>query len=469
VPQRNAVTVLRLRTRALANRTRESLLVLPALLLLAAIALSVVMAEVDERLGPTGLPLSLRMSPDAAISLLATIAGATITTAGVVFSILVVSLQLASGQFSPRVLRGFYRDRFGQLVIGLLVATFAYCVLALRAVRPGADGTNETPELTVDVAVLLAVTVVFAIVGYLDRISRRQYVGRIAHRILVETVQRIDALEHRPLPSAGIAEDGAVDVPDCASLGPAHVVPAPADGWVQQVSSEGLLDAVPPGSVVRLETRAGAYLAAGMPLATIWPPPANPRQVDDELVDAVVIGETRTMQEDIDFGLRQLNDIGLRALSPAVNDPTTAIETSLRVASVLRRLLLSDLPPQVLRDRHGSVLLRPWDLDHGEFIDHAYDQMRYAAAASSAVAITLVRSLRMLMEAVTEAGRPHLVPALRRQLDLTLAAVEATDLLAADKAAVAAADRPQSAAGGLVLSGEEEVPTPVSASAGPGA
>jgi uncharacterized membrane protein len=105
------------------------------------------------------------------------------------------------------------------------------------------------------------------------------------------------------------------------------------------------------------------------------------------------------MQQDVDFGLRQLNDIGLRALSAAVNDQTTAIEVILRVSSVMRPLIGADLPAQAQRDADGRVLLTPWDLDHGEYVMHAYGQIGRYAAPHPQVALALIRSVRMLRAA----------------------------------------------------------------------
>jgi hypothetical protein len=159
--------VRRLRMRAWRDRARESLLFLPAIMLLGAIVLGLILAEVDA--GPTAeLPVTFT-SPEHGQHAARTIAGATITTAGVVFSLLVVSLQLASGQFSPRVLRGFWRDRLGQVLIGLLLSTFAFSVIALARPDPDAE---HAPPFTVLAALLLALASVVAIVVYLDRISR---------------------------------------------------------------------------------------------------------------------------------------------------------------------------------------------------------------------------------------------------------------------------------------------------------
>lgn len=422
--------VLELRFRAFAERQRASLLLIPLLMLLGTVLIYVFTSWLDNRYDTGSWPLVLRLSSGAAVSLLGTIAGATITTAGVVFSLLVVSLQLASGQFSPRVLRGFYRDRFGQAVIGLLTASFTYCVVALSRVD---SDDKHAPALTIEVAMALGLSSIIAIVAYLDRISRRQYVGSIAQRIGEETLELVQTLTHEPASEPSPPE----------FTGLPAIVAAPRDGWVQQLSHDIVIDSVPSGSVVRLETRVGAYVVKGAPLATIWPAPDRINAVSDAVDDAVIIGDIRTMQQDIDFGLRQLTDIALRALSPAVNDPTTAIEVMMRIGSIMRRLMTAQLPPQVRAFPGDKVLLTPWELDHDEYVAHAFDQLRQAAAPQTAVALALVRTLRMLIE-VCESDFPNRVPALERQVELTIAGCENAGLLAADAQTIrAAAYRPQ--------------------------
>ena len=410
--------VRRLRQRALSDRLRESLLFLPLLLLIAGIALQQIARIIDEHVSVGWLD-TFNMSPDAAQTLLSTIAGATITTAGVVFSLLVVSLQLASGQFSPRVLRTFWRDRVGQLLIGLLLATFAFCVLALSQLDTSAP---HAPTVTMAFAICLALASILAIVGYLNRITRRQYVGKIMERIQQEALILIEDL---PYGSRMGERCGApIDIPDLTTLGAPLVVAAHENGWVQQISRRAALAAVPAGSVVRLETRVGAYLVRGEPLARIWPrpDPASAAETARLVAEAAIIGVARTMQQDIDFGLRQLNDIGLRALSPAVNDQTTAIEVILRVSSVMRPLLDADLPAQAQRDAEGRVLLTPWDLDHGEYVTHAYGQIGRYAAPHPQVALALIRAVRMLRTAAEsyDGDRTDAISALDAQVESML-------------------------------------------------
>ena len=198
-------------------------------------------------------------------------------------------------------------------------------------------------------------------------------------RVAAETLQLVRELPYglhigmrvgQPLPAPGVDD-----------AGEPLIVRSPGDGWVQQISRRAVIGAAPAGSVIRLETRVGAYLVRGTPVASIWPPPADPAPAAALIRAAVILGPARTMQQDIDFGLRQLNDIALRALSPAVNDPTTAIEVILRIGSIMRPLILTELPAQSVRDEAGRVLLTPFDLDHTEYIAHAFDQLRVYAAA----------------------------------------------------------------------------------------
>jgi uncharacterized membrane protein len=411
VERRVAPHLRRLRLRAFRERTRESLLFLPLLMMAASILLALLLGDADDR-GALEYPGIFTFTPDVAITLLATIAGAMITTAGVVFSLLVVSLQLASGQFSPRVLRGFWRDRHGQVLVGLLMSTFVFCVFTLARID---SSQAYAPTLSMNTALLLALLSVLAIVIYLDRISRQQYVGRILERVAGETQHLIKQLPYGP--ELGMRVGEVCAVPDVSILGEPLVVRSTADGWVQQLSRRALVAACPPGSVVLLRTRVGAYVIAGTPVMNVWPAPADPAVVIKVVAAALIVGSARTMQQDIDFGLRQLNDIALRSLSPAVNDPTTAVEATLRLASVLRSLLVAPATPQCVRDPDGRVLMTPADLDKAEYVRHAFHQLRHYATGHEAVLTAMDRVLRMLRAACDDADA-------NAEIDRLLASIE---------------------------------------------
>lgn len=409
--------LLRLQVAAAVYRFRESLFLLPALIVVGGVVLAELSRVVDDALREDRtVPGTLAMSSNTATWLLSTVAGAMITTAGVVFSLTVVSLQLASSQFSPRVMRSFVRDRLSQVVIGLLIATFVYCVLTLRSIS--ADPDTPAPRVALTVAVTLTIATVLLIVAHLDHLARGLQVGHVVHSIATEG-QAVIAEKQRAGLAAGRAPEGSA-----TGATTTLTVRAPRDGWVTQAPGDRMLAAVPPHTTARLETRIGAYIHEGEPLVTVWPAPADTSGTTRRLTATVTVADSRTMQYDVDFAIRQLVDIGLRALSSAINDPTTAVEVTLRIGGLLRRLLLCDLPSVATAGPAGRVLLRPWDLSHDDYIAHGFDQLRQTAVTQPHVVTALLRVLRMLMTLVTEADRPQHLPALQRQTRLLMSAVE---------------------------------------------
>ena len=196
------------RLRVRAERTRASLFFVPALFVGVAIAVAGAMLQVDVSLSDRSaqLPTFLQTTPDSARNLLSTVASATITVAGVVFAITLVSIQLAASQFSPRVIPGFLRDSRQQRVMGLAVGTFTYCLVVLRAVR----GSSEpdllfVPHVSSALSLVLAIVTIIALVAFLDRSARTMQVGHIIHHLTDETTARVRDLyptrrgRHRPL------------------------------------------------------------------------------------------------------------------------------------------------------------------------------------------------------------------------------------------------------------------------------
>ena len=404
----------RLRFAGLRYQFRESLFLLPALVMLGGVLLAVAATTLDNALGDDAeVPLTLAMSSNAATWLVSTVAGAMITTVGVVFSLTVVSLQLASGQFSPRVMRSFIRDRLSQGVIGLLVGTFFYCVLVLPSIN--GEATASAPRVAVTLAVVLTLITVVGIIAHLDHLARGLQVGNLARAIAAEGRSIVAALGDTPRGLHGVAPEDFPASDDAAG------VASKRSGWVSQVDPGQLLRATAPGTVVRLETRVGAYIHEGEPLLTVYPPPSESEK--HRLAEAIDVTAARTMLQDVDFAIRQLVDIGLRALSPAINDPTTAVEVILRLGTLLRALLTSPLAPLAVRDDDDRVLVQPWNLHYDEYVAHAFDQLRQSCLDQPEVVATLLRVLRMLVSHVRSEGCPDRAAALERQMRLTLEAL----------------------------------------------
>lgn len=243
----------RLRLAAVRYRFRESLFAYPVALMLVGVVLAVVATIIDDAIGHDAqLPLALAMSSNAATWLLATVAGAMITTVGVVFSLTVVSLQLASGQFSPRVMRSFIRDRLSQRMIGLLVATFFYCVLILPNVS--GEATDPAPQVSLTLAVVLTLITVIGILAHLDHLAHGLQVGNVAHGIAREGRRVAREREGTPAGLQAVNPRDFHEVPDNALT-----IDSPFNGWVTQVDTAHLFKRSAPGTVMRVETRVGAY------------------------------------------------------------------------------------------------------------------------------------------------------------------------------------------------------------------
>ncbi|MEZ0342362.1 DUF2254 domain-containing protein [Mycobacterium sp. pV006] len=397
-------------------RFRESLFFLPLLVVVLGAVLAEVTAMIDGAFGSDRrIPLTVQMNSNAATWLLSTVAGAMITTAGVVFSLTVVSLQLASSQFSPRVMRSFIRDRLSQSVIGLLVATFVFSVLVLRHID--ANEHTNAPRISMTLAIALTLTTVVLIIAYLNRLAFGLQVGEVVRTITDEAAA---VLHHE-------ARHVREEIPageQATPTGRVLSVHAGSDGWVTQAPSRHILAAIPPATTVRLETRTGAYIHRGEVLLSLWPAPEDAEAVERRVLSTVEIAANRTMQHDVDFSIRQLVDIALRALSPAINDPTTATEVVLRLGSLLRDILTTDQPPLEVQGPDGRVLLRPWNLSRNEYIEHAFDQIRQSVGGQLHVATAVLRVLNMLIEHVTSEGHDESVPALQAQQRMLMESLE---------------------------------------------
>lgn len=422
-----------LRSAAVVERLGSSLFFVPTLCVLLGAGLGAAMVEVDAALSDSArIPFVLTTTVDASREVLATVAQATITFAAVAFSISLLIFQLASTQYSPRVVGTLFRDPFNRRVMGFVVGTFTYCLMVLRAVRGAidSDGMAVIPNLSVSLAVVLGVLTILAVIAFIDHSAHTIEISTILHRVKAETMER---LEERS-PTMGPSEDPPVVLPSEPGL----TIRFTRGGWVQQVNGEALLDLVPDGSTVRLDIAPGRYAVVGTPLCTIWPSPPDAQDIADGAQGTMVIGRTRTLQDDVGYGVRQLADVALKALSSGVNDPTTAQDAIFHMTGVLRELLVHDLPSLVQRvdDKRLIHLHRP---TYEDLVSLGYDELRRQAASMPTVSVYLLESLHLLHEVLTAAGLPERAAVLEAQATLVVEGSRAAGGLPADLAAVEAA------------------------------
>jgi uncharacterized membrane protein len=379
-------------------------------------------------------------SADAGRTVLIAIATAVMSVAGVVFSITILALTLASQQFGPRMMRNFVRDLGNQLTLGVFVATFVYCVLAMGSITEGAHGPF-VPRVSIFVAEALTLLNIAVLIYFIHHIAKSIQLPEVIAGIARDLMRAIDA--EFPVAVGSVVEDsraatapGGPGPPATAAdpLEPVEevarrieeegaLVRASTSGYLQFVSYAPLVEIAERfDGVIRLEHRPGHFVMAGRPLAKVLPAVAA-SQVSQALADAHVTGPHRTLTQDPVFAIDQLVEIGIRALSPAVNDTFTALTCIDWLAAGLGRVSGRSIVEGVYRDKGGRVRLVESDPSYARMVNRAFDKVRQAASGMPAVIIRLLDSLGNIAEATTSAEQRQV---LVRQADMILSLAEAS-------------------------------------------
>jgi uncharacterized membrane protein len=345
---------------------------------------------------------------DDARTLLIAIASTMATVIALVLGLTVVALQLASTQFSPRLLRNFLRDRVNQFVLSIFVATFTYSSAGLYTVGVKAgERTDEYPRLAVTVALILLFVSLLMLVFFVHHLTHSIQIDEVMRRVERTTLQVID----RDLPTIGVTTESRPVPPDWAVD-----IPAYRSGYVQTIHPEALVAAATAAGVTASVTRmVGEHVVAGSALVHVWqdspgPPPALDR-LASAARDAIRIGFERTAEQDVAFGVRQLADIGVKALSPAINDPYTSIQAIEHLSVVMAALARRELGSQLLRDQAGvlRVVVPGRDLEY--YLDLACGQVRRYGKAEPRVVRAQLRTLHSTGQFCTDDTGRRLVVA----------------------------------------------------------
>jgi uncharacterized membrane protein len=342
-------------------------------------------------------------SADAARQILTTIAAAIITVVGVVFSIILVTLTLASTQFGPRMLRNFIRDRSTQLTLGTFVATFVYAVLVLASIGIGSHG-EFVPHVSVTVTLGLMVADLAVLIYFIHHtavsIQLPQVIASIAAD-LAEAIKEQGSGKTGPHPKAGPT---AAELVSQAEEGSA-VLLAPVSGYVQFIRHQNLVRlATEAEAVINLEHRPGHFIVGGHRFATVWPPEAAPH-IRQALGRAHVVGPHRTLSQDVSFGIDQLVEIALRALSAAVNDTFTALTCIDWLGENLCKIVAQWHPARVHRDDRGFIRVIAPEPSYDRLVQRAFEKLRQSSVGQPAVMIRLLDALARIMAETTSQGQ----------------------------------------------------------------
>ncbi len=423
---------MRVRLNDLVERARVSLFFLPMVGVLGAVALGGASLALDRRFveASTDLPIGLVSTVDAARAVLSTVAGATITFASIAFSVALLIIQQASSQYSPRVVHTLFRDPFNKRVMGLVVGTFTFCVVVLRSVRTALEqgGDPIVPNVSVALAVVLGIATILAIVAFINHSAHSMDVSEILERVRVDTIEVVQRTwrEHET------DEDGHVDPVGTPSPAVGAELRFRCTGWIRRLDIDALFEAIEPGHTLHLEMTPGRYAIAGTILGHLEPRPEDLEAVQRAVNAAVVTGTTRTTQQDAAYGLRQLADVALTALSPGVNDPTTAQDAIFHSAAVLVEMLRRDPPLPTVMDRDGKRVIAAENAAPAELVRLAFAETRRAAVHHPAVCVYLLSALAMVAEPITALDLDERTAELSEQAALVVDGCRAEGLLPDD-------------------------------------
>jgi uncharacterized membrane protein len=413
------------KARALWTRLLESLWFVPIAIGLASIVLAMVMVEISARIDPDVLarfPRIFGASADSSRSLLSSIAASVITVVGVTFSLTMVAVTQASAQYTSRILRTFMRDRATQIVLGVFVGIFAYCLLVLRTIR-SADESPFVPSLAVVLGIVFALAAMGAHIYFVHHMATTLQVSSLLERVGRETVRAVDRLfpDDVGIEASPEQRDAALAHLRSATWRP---VAAKSTGYLQAIDRSRLVSAAEQhGAVVRLGAPIGGFVIEHTPIA--WTTPESPEArsgndsadgasgspsaLDDEIPRCCSLGSFRTINEDAGFGVRQIVDIALRALSPGVNDTTTAVNCVDWLGAVLVRLANRRVEPPY-RVKDGVVRVIAEGPTFESLLALAVDEIRQNAASN----VTVLAALFGLLTRVA----PHVrAPARRRSVE----------------------------------------------------
>jgi uncharacterized membrane protein len=381
---------------------RTNLWAMPTFMVVIVVGLFAVTLTIDRRAAAGEITLPAWISfggPDVAREVLIAIATSVITVAGVVFSITILVLQLASQQFGPRMLRNFIRDIGTQVSLGAFVATFVYSVLTLQVVSDPPE--LFVPHLSTSVAVSLVLVDLGVLIYFIDHVAKSIQLTSVVSGIAADFRQTLAQLQENEwqLLQADPQLDGLSGANEHAQIG--EPIAAESSGFLQAVGYERLRTiATQYDAVIHLLHRPGHFVVAGQPLARVLPPAAV-GPVSRALVRAHIVGPNRTLTQDPAFAIDQLVEVALRALSPAVNDTFTGLNCIDWLSDCLCHAYAQQLPSGVYCDAHGNVRVIEPVITYDGLLKRATDKIRQAGRGMPAVLIRQLEGMQKVMTLVT--------------------------------------------------------------------
>jgi uncharacterized membrane protein len=429
-----------------AVHVRDSYWFVPSVMAIGAIALSFATTAIDSHFGSGWLEEISWLyanKPAGARAVLSTVAGSMITVAGVTFSMTILSISYTTSQVGPRLLKNFMRDTGNQVTLGVFISTFLYCLMVLRTVRNG-DSRSGTeimasafvPHIAIIVGILMAIASVGVLIFFIHHIPESIHISNIVANIGGDLNQRID----NQFPSrVGQPHEKQSERKIEANL-PASFydnvrpIKSSKSGYVEFVDTDGLFQiAIKHDLVIRMRFRAGDFLTPGNVLMLGFPKSRVSDEIVDQMLATFVLGTQRTATQNLRFVFNQLIEIAMRALSPGVNDPFTAINCMDWLQSALENLAERELPDAYRFDDDRNLRMVAEPEQFADFTSLVFDQLRPYVSADRNASIHMMEMIaKVAVSASCDSHRRLLVKqagALRRECKTTLNDQRGTELL----------------------------------------
>jgi uncharacterized membrane protein len=354
--------------------------------------------------------------PDGARALLSTVAGSLITVTGTAFSITIVALQLAASNFGPRLLRNFMQDTGNQLVLGTFISTFVYCLLVLRTIH-GEDYDIFVPQLSVTVGMVLAFISICVLIYFIDHAST---IIQASH-VIKSASDELDRAIERLFPQGigySINDNEIITEIPANFEEEAYPIKATRNGYLQGIDDDELMQiACQHNLIVKILTRPGKFVVKGSNLVKISPGERINHKLTKKINDAFLLDKERTEQQDVEFPINQLVEIALRAISPGINDPFTAIRCIDRLSAGLSNFAQRDIPSPYRYDKNNNLRVIAEPVTFAGLTDAAFNQIRQYSTKDVAVTIRLLEAIACI---ATFTQNPKRREALRRHADMIL-------------------------------------------------
>jgi uncharacterized membrane protein len=321
-----------------------------------------------------------------------------VSVAATAFSITIVALQLASSHFGPRLLRNFMKDTGNQVVLGTFIGTFIYCLLVLRTVYGEGDGYSKfVPHLSVTVGIVLAIASIGVLIYFIDHASTIIQASHVISEVSADLNDAIDRLFPEKIGHSVSEHKRQVgEIPANFDF-EACPIKATGSGYLQAIDDEKLMKiAKSKDLLLRLKYRPGKFVVRGSDLVMVWPGERVNQKLSDQINDAFILGKERTEQQDVEFPINQLVEIALRAISPAVNDPFTAIRCIDQLSVGLSHLAQRDFPSPYRYDDDNNLRVIANPVTFAGLTDAAFNQIRQYSTSDVAVTIRLLEAIAVI-------------------------------------------------------------------------